>query len=145
MAAVVRTSEGSDDKGGAVEAQGEVPAVQPRAVLGASLRERSGLHEVTHVVEGGPAQRAGLLVGDELAAVDGFRSEVRARLSRTQPGQLVRVTLFRMDELLEVPVAMAAAPADTVTLHPLAAAGAQQRALREQWLGARWPETPGAV
>jgi predicted metalloprotease with PDZ domain len=146
LGVVVRPSEGADDKGSALEDAHEVAAAQqPRAVLGASLRERSGLCEVTHVVEGGPAQRAGLLVGDEIAALDGFRSEVRARLSRGLPGQLVRLSLFRMDELLELPVTLAAAPADTVTLHPAPAASPKQRALREQWLGGRWPEGPGGA
>jgi predicted metalloprotease with PDZ domain len=141
LEAMVRPAEGSDDKGSASEDAPELsPAQQPRAVLGASLRERAGLCEVTHVVEGGAAQRAGLLVGDEIAALDGFRSEVRARLSRGQPGQLVRLSLFRMDELLEITVALAATPADTVTLHPVPLASPRLRALREQWLGGRWPE-----
>ncbi len=145
LVAAVRPADGSDDKGRAVADAADLAAPGARAVLGASLRERAGLQEVTHVVEGGPAQQAGLLVGDELAALDGFRSEVRARLSRMLPGQVVRAAVFRMDELLELPVTMAAAPADTVTLHPTTAVSPQQRALREQWLGARWPEEPGAL
>jgi predicted metalloprotease with PDZ domain len=77
---------------------------------------------------------------DELVALDGFRSELKPRLGRAQPGQTVRLTIFRMDELMEVGVQLATAPRDTVTLTPDAKAGPEQRALRERWLGAKWPD-----
>jgi hypothetical protein len=41
--------------------------------------------------------------------------------------------------LLEVPVALGAAPRDTVTLVPNPAASAGQLALRQEWLGEAWP------
>jgi len=51
----------------------------------------------------------------------------------------VRLTFFRMDELLETSAQLAAAPRDTVTLAPSTASGAEEQTLREQWLGTRWP------
>jgi predicted metalloprotease with PDZ domain len=138
LLAVLRAARSGDDKGGA-EAQPFEPSEATRAWLGASLRDRSGSLEVAAVVEGSPAQKAGLGGGDEVVAVDGFRGDLKSRLARAQAGQTVRLTFFRMDELLETSAQLAAAPRDTVTLAPSTASGAEEQTLREQWLGTRWP------
>ena len=114
-------------------------AAAPRPWLGASLRDRAGALEIASVVEGSPAQKAGLGGGDEVIALDGIRGDLKARLGRAQPGQTVRMTIFRMDELLEVPVQLGQAPRDTVTFAPSPASGEAEFKLREQWLGASWP------
>jgi predicted metalloprotease with PDZ domain len=143
LKAVLHAARNSDDKGGAEEDPAEAPdsatQTQTRAWLGAALRDRSGVLEVTSVAEGSPAQQIGLAAGDELVACDGFRSELKARLSRAQPGQTVRLSLFRMDELLEVPVQLAPAPRDTVTIVQDGKPPPELHALREKWLGAVWP------
>jgi len=141
LKAVLRPAAGSDDKGGAEEDPDEVPEPPPqaRSWLGAVLREKPAGLEVASVAEGSPAQKSGLAAGDELIAADGFRSELKQRLQRAQPGQSVRLSLFRMDELLEVSVPLAAAPRDTVTFVPDEQASPGQLLLRESWLGANWP------
>jgi predicted metalloprotease with PDZ domain len=103
------------------------------------LREKSGGLEVASVAEGSPAQAAGIAAGDELLAMDGFRVDLKQRLGRAQPGQAVRLSLFRMDELLDVPVQLALAPNDTVTFVTDPKATPAQLAARGRWLGARWP------
>jgi predicted metalloprotease with PDZ domain len=138
LKAIQRAATGADDKGGAGKEPPD-PAAAPRAWLGATLRDKAGGQEVTTVAEGSPAQGAGLAAGDELIALDGFRSELKQRLGRVQPGQTVRLSLFRMDELMEVPVQMVPAPRDTVTFAPDEKAFPEARALREKWLGAKWP------
>ena len=72
--------------------------------------------------------------------MDGFRADLKQRLARAQPGQTVRLALFRMDELVDVSVQLAAAPRDTVTFIPDPRAKPEQLAARDKWLGARWPE-----
>jgi PDZ domain/Aspartyl protease len=58
-----------------------------------------GAFEVLHVVDGGPAQRAGLTKGDRVTAVDGRPArelhlpELRDRLAREAPGQAVTLGL----------------------------------------------------
>jgi predicted metalloprotease with PDZ domain len=141
LKAIQHAASGADDKGGAEEDPEDAadPAASTRGWLGAALREKGFGLEVTSVAEGSPAQLSGLAAGDELVAMDGFRSDLKQRLGRAQAGQTVRLSLFRMDELLEVAVQLAPAPRDTVTFVPNEKAGPEQLALRERWLGAKWP------
>jgi predicted metalloprotease with PDZ domain len=141
LRAVLHGARAADDKGAVKAASAEAldSATPTRGWLGATLRDRSGPLEVTAVAEGSPAQLNGLAAGDELVACDGFRSDLKSRLARAQPGQTVRLSLFRMDELLEVAVQLASAPRDTVTLTPAENPSAAALALREKWLGASWP------
>ena len=140
LRAALQPAKNADDKGGAAEEAPEPP--QLRGWLGAALREKSGALEVTSVAEGGPAQLVGIAAGDELIAADGFRADLKQRLARAQPGQTVRLSLFRMDELLEVAVQLASPPRDTVTIARLPNATPDQRALREKWLGGTWGQSP---
>jgi predicted metalloprotease with PDZ domain len=52
---------------------------------------------------------------------------------------VVRVSLFRLDELIEAKVVLGHAPRDTAVFVPDPAAGAQQKELRRAWLGEAWP------
>ncbi|HYY52008.1 MAG TPA: PDZ domain-containing protein [Myxococcales bacterium] len=139
---VTAPASGADDKGRAEADPGEVPAAdaRTRGWLGATLREKAGALEIASIAEGSPAQAAGLAAGDEIAAADGFRTDLKQRLGRTQPGQTLRLSIFRMDELLEVVLKVAAAPRDTVTFIPNPKATPDQLGARERWLGARWPD-----
>ena len=51
-------------------------------------------------------------------ASDAFRADLKQRIARAQPGQTIRLSLFRMDELLEVALQLAPAPRDTITIVP---------------------------
>ena len=141
LTVVQHAARNSEDKGDAEEDPTDAPdpAAQTRAFLGATLRDRSGALEVTAVAEGSPAQLCGLAAGDELVACDGFRADLKSRLSRAHPGQTVRLSLFRMDELLEVAVQLAPAPRDTVMFVPAGKPPPEIHTQREKWLGAVWP------
>jgi predicted metalloprotease with PDZ domain len=139
LSAVLHAARSSDDKGGAVDEPFQGPEARSRAWLGASLREKTGSLEIASVVDGSPAQKAALSGGDEVVAVDGFRGDLKSRLARALPGQSVRLSYFRMDELLETSAQLAAAPKDTVTFAPSKAAGEAEQKLREQWLSGSWP------
>jgi len=138
ISATLRPSRGGDDKGSVSDEPFEPEPVK-RAWLGASLRDRNGALEVASVGEGSPAQEAGLGGGDEVVALDGFRGDIKARLSRADPGQTVRLSFFRMDELLHREVRLREAPQDTVALAPSPAAGEAELRLRDAWLGGPWP------
>jgi predicted metalloprotease with PDZ domain len=141
--AMLRPSSGPDDKGGAQQTDRNGAAESgPRAWFGAQLKEKGGAFEVQSVTDGSPAQQAGIGAGDEIVALDGFRSELKQRLGRASPGQEIRVSLFRMDELLDVRVQLTPAPRDTAVLVPDPQAADQQKQLRATWLGSPWPDQP---
>lgn len=111
---------------------------QAPAWLGLSVK-RQGEHTlVASVRSDGPAYGAGVYADDELLALDGWRvneERLAARLAERAPGETVRLTLFRGDQLIQLPVSLAEAPPDALALVPVAApSGAQQRAYRS-WLG----------
>jgi predicted metalloprotease with PDZ domain len=109
------------------------------AWLGASLKNRRSRTVVTSVRSDGPAYTAGISADDELLALDGFRvddSSLSARLRERSPGDIVTLSLFRRDELLHVPVALAEAPYDTLKLQRIEQADALQEQLYQQWLRA---------
>jgi predicted metalloprotease with PDZ domain len=137
---LLHAAEGDSDKGSVEADPADAPTGESaRAWLGANLRERSGALEVNSVIDGSPAQRAGLAAGDEIVALDGLRSELKQRLARAPAQQPLRLSVFRLDELVEVQVALAPAPRDTLTIVPDPEATPAQRTLRQRWLGEDWP------
>jgi predicted metalloprotease with PDZ domain len=129
----LRASGGADDRGGAPRAEnGDVLA------LGAACRDREHGLELTSVLEGGPAQRAGLNPGDVLIAVDRLRvsgRNLRRRLARFESGERVTASVFRGDELLEVGLVLKPAPQDTCYLVSQGQAAPEALRRRQAWLG----------
>ncbi len=123
----------SDDRGAA-----QRPTGAEALTIGASYRERDGGLELTSLLDGGPAQRAGLNPGDVLMALDRLRvteRNLRRRLARFESAERVTASVFRGDELLEVGLVLQPAPLDTC--HLAAQEHAEPAALqrREAWLG----------
>jgi predicted metalloprotease with PDZ domain len=129
----LRAAAGGDDRGGTPRAlNGEVLA------LGAVCREREPGLELTSVIDGGPAQRAGLNPGDVLIAVDRLRvteRNLRRRLARFESGERITATAFRGDELLEVGLVLKPAPLDTCYLVAQEQAMPEAVRRRQAWLG----------
>jgi predicted metalloprotease with PDZ domain len=129
-----RAAVGPEDKGGTPRSpNGELLS------LGISFREHANGVELTAVVDGGAAQRAGLNPGDVLIAVDRLKvsdRNLKRRLARFEAGERITASVFRGDELLEVGLVMRAALLDTafLALDEQATAEAAQR--RGDWLGA---------
>lgn len=119
-----------------IEVEWHADASAPEAWLGVKLRTENGRARVSSAVSDGPAWAAGLTAGDELLALDGYRvteSNLNDRLRDFAPGATVRLTLFRRDELLEVPVTLAQRPATRATLKRSEESTAQQSAVFEDW------------
>jgi predicted metalloprotease with PDZ domain len=132
VALEMRVAAGPDDRGGTARAANGEPLA-----LGATTRDREHGLELVSVLDGGPAERAGLLAGDVLVAVDRLRVTSRnlaRRLGRFEAGERVTATVFRGDELIEVGLVLRPAPLDTCYLtlrEPEPAALERRRA----WLG----------
>ncbi|WP_322511144.1 M61 family metallopeptidase [Chloroflexus sp.] len=114
------------------------PDGQPPAWLGINWRKQGERLLVAAVRSDGPAYEAGVYADDELIAFDGWRvneERLNQRLLERRPGDTVRLTVFRGDALLEVPVTLAAAPYDMLSLAPVATPTAEQERMRAAWLG----------
>ncbi|HMP42093.1 MAG TPA: PDZ domain-containing protein [Roseiflexaceae bacterium] len=104
---------------------------------GMRLKSEHGKLKVALVRADGPAYQAGIYAGDELVALDGIRideARLAARIGERKPADRVRLTLFRRDDLLDVELTLAEAPADRLDLVVGDDASDQQRALYAGWL-----------
>lgn len=129
----LRPATGDGDKGGKPAGDSGGPPVW----LGLRLAEE-GEPKVALVLEGGPAERAGLSASDVLVAVDGLRvtrANLDKRLAGCRPGEPLRLHAFRRDELLELTLIPAAPPADTAYLTLDDAATPEVHERRQGWLG----------
>jgi predicted metalloprotease with PDZ domain len=129
----MRAASGTEDRGGTPRAgTGEL------LTLGVTVREREHGLELTSVLDGGAAERAGLNPGDVLIAIDRLRVTSRnlaRRLGRFESGERVTASVFRGDELLEVGIVLKAAPLDTCYLVVRDQADPKAAERRRAWLG----------
>ena len=130
----LRCTEGAADAGGTPPKRGN----QARSWLGLRTRTVNGSIRISHVLDGGSAQAAGLCADDELLALDGLRLNAEAFDAVTgtlEPGRSVELHVFRRDELLRIGVEVAEAPKDSCYLAFDADAGEAAVARRRAWLG----------
>jgi predicted metalloprotease with PDZ domain len=134
-----RTAQSLDDKGGTPPRRNgeEVRS----GWLGAEIPP-GGKLTVRTVREGGPAWRAGLYAEDEILAESGFRVDRAAlwdRMRQVGPGGVLRFTVFRRDELVEVEVVLGQPPAEVAWLEPVEDPSQAQQAAFRAWTGAALP------
>ena len=105
--------------------------------LGAKVgNDANGDARLTHVLDGGAAQAAGLSAGDVVIAVDGLRvtgNTLEKRLRRYAIGESVALTTFRRDELRSVQITLQAMSAQTCLLS-LRDTPIDAKARRNAWL-----------
>jgi len=102
--------------------------------LGAEATSRGGRLVVDRVPRGTPAMAAGLNVGDEIVAIDGWRVGDPGAVGRWRPGDEVDLTIARRDRLRRLPVTLGEAPeaAWVIEIDPDATPAAARR--RAAWL-----------
>ena len=94
-------------------------AADRSVTLGVRTGSEGGNLRVTHVLDGGAAQKAGLAAGDVVIAMDGLRvtpDNFDKQLSRYRPGETVALHTFRRDELHVIELTLAAAKPDAWSL-----------------------------
>ncbi|MBI4565559.1 MAG: M61 family metallopeptidase [Planctomycetes bacterium] len=92
---------------------------------------------VTSVLEGGPAWRDGLCVGDELLAVDGLRADARNwgdLVANRKDGEKIRLTVFRRGMLKDVLVTLERRSESAIKLAKIDAPSEAQERAFERWL-----------
>ncbi len=130
----LRSAESSSDKGGKRARSKNTSGL---AMLGIRARAENGDTAVTHVLEGGAAQEAGVAAGDVIVAVEGLRpgqAGLDSVLAKRRAGERLTIHAFRRDELMSFEVRLKRAEADTCVLAE--SPGARGRLL-ERWLGTR--------
>jgi predicted metalloprotease with PDZ domain len=99
-------------------------------------------NKVTGVFDQRPAHVAGLSPGDEIIALDGFRTtseaDIRSLAGARRAGDTVAVTVFRRHRLLELSVVLAPAPPTRYEIAGVAEAG-PAAARFQAWLGEPHP------
>lgn len=131
-----RAASGDSDRGGK-EANA---ASLLKSYLGASLKLEGSQLKVLSVRRDSPADRGGLCPGDELVAIDGLKapastSKASEMLHRFEPGQLVKLTVFRREELHSVDLVASPPKLDTAVVRPLESASDEQKRLLTGLLG----------
>jgi predicted metalloprotease with PDZ domain len=118
---------------------------RPMPWIGANLAQEGERLRVTEALEGSPATAAGVNPGDQIVALDGFRVDKEAftdRLGARRPGDVVRLTLFRRDELLELPVRLGSTADDAapkkIEIAMAENPPAEAREAYRAWLGEEW-------
>jgi predicted metalloprotease with PDZ domain len=112
----------------------------PGAWLGLAVTNDAGRLVVTGVRRETPGFAAGLNVGDEILAIDGYRvgpADWDRRLGLRRAGETATLLVARRERLTELGVTFAAPPAPAWELSASDKARADQTAHLEAWLGAR--------
>ncbi len=128
----LRTATSISDPGGAPKGR-SIPVW-----LGIRIAEKAGRLMVTHVLENGPGQNAGVSAGDELLAMNDIRLSAKSMekfLRRMEAGDKVKLNVFREDILLGLPLVLETGPEDCCQLALDKTADEAARAARAAWLG----------
>jgi predicted metalloprotease with PDZ domain len=107
-----------------------------KAALGARTSASAEGVKLTHVLDHGGAQAAGLSAGDVIIAIDGLKATttlLEAALSRRKVGQRLHIHAFRRDELITREVELGHAEV-TAELENIEGAGSLAARLRGAWL-----------
>ena len=110
---------------------------EPGPWLGATLVEQDGGTVFKSVVNGGPAEKAGIAPGDIAIAMDGLRltaANCDRRLRTYRDKDKLELVVFRGDELITTKIRLEEAPQDTCYLDLDKDADAEALARQAAWL-----------
>ena len=128
-----RQAKGPNDASGLPSSKSE-----PSLDLGVRFRRHPAGLELMAVVDGGPAERAGMNPGDVVIAIGGLRiveSNLAKRLVRLESGETVAMTAFRGDELMEFSVMLVEGDRNTCVLETVQKPKTAVLERRKAWLG----------
>jgi len=113
--------------------------ISAQEYIGAALAQEGDRLMVRNVIAGSAAYEQGLNAGDQIVALDGARASldfVLARLSEKKPGDVVRLTIFRFDDLRLLDVKIGARKTGNYRIVSLADPTNQQKQIYQAWLAA---------
>src|SRR5207249_7466183 len=119
---------------------GEMIAQPERPFLGAYLEQTGDRLVVTSVRIGTPAYEQGLNARDQIVALDGARvnkDSFEARVAEKKPGETVRITVFRFDDLHTFEIRLGSRTDVPYRIVQLANSSDEQKQLYRAWLNTR--------
>src|SRR5439155_17777104 len=114
-----------------------------RPYAGLNLADRNGGAVVRSVLSDGPAHAAGVMLGDEIVAVNGRRvsaSQFDEWIGLLQPGDAVTLYIIRRDELRTVAFKLAGKPNGRWKVSRMKDPTDSQKAAYQSWLHQEWPK-----
>ena len=111
-----------------------VPAT---SYLGATLEDSGEFVSVTDVRAGSPAYEQGLNAKDQIIAIDGERANTQrllALLKSKKPGDVVRLTVFRNDDVRTLDIKLGSRIAVDYRIWQLPNRSEQQKRIYDSWL-----------
>jgi predicted metalloprotease with PDZ domain len=114
-----------------------------RAWLGVQAAEQGDRTVIRQVVAGSPAYDAGVNIGDEVLALNGYRvrsNDLVQRVTEMRPGEKVRLSVFREDELREFTIELRAQDVPSYKVTKVEKPTALQKRILESWLNAKWDD-----
>ncbi|MGB6648301.1 MAG: PDZ domain-containing protein [Bacteroidota bacterium] len=114
-----------------------------RPWLGLEASDREGRSKVVSVVAGSPAHRAGVNVGDELLAFNGYEvksDELVERVNQMTYGDEARLVVFRSRRLKTFVFALDVPEPPTYNVKLVPDPTDLQKSIFSAWLGAEWKE-----
>jgi predicted metalloprotease with PDZ domain len=124
-----------------LDVTGTADAAQPGASpvgFGADTAQQGERLMITRVRAGSPAYEQGLNAGDQIVAVDNMRATrdfLLARLTEKKPGDTVRMTVFRFDDLRSIEIKLGANEGAPYRIVPLAQPTDEQKKNYQAWIG----------
>ena len=110
-----------------------------QAFLGGTLAETDGKLTIRGVPADTPAYQFGLNVNDQIVAIDGNRASqtfLQSHLNSKKPGDKVKLTIFRFDELREIEVTLGARAKSDYKIVPVENPTDKQKRLYREYLKA---------
>ena len=109
------------------------------AYLGANLSQQGERLTITSVPAATPAFEQGLNANDQIIAVDGVRASqtfLQSYLGEKRPGDKIRLTVFRFDDLRDIEITLGATGPQNYKIVALANPTPEQKRLYQSYLGA---------
>ncbi|MEL6344537.1 MAG: PDZ domain-containing protein [Myxococcota bacterium] len=131
-----RPAESAKDRGGSAS-KTSIDALRSRGSLLIKAKSADGGSKITHVLDGGGGQDAGLSAGDVVIALDGLKcgGGLIEKLAERSPGETVTLHAFRRGVLMTFEATLKPPPDTVVYLELLDDADEAALARRNAWLG----------
>ena len=120
-----------------IEQVNQVGDIIRSSYLGAELEDSGEFVSVKNVRAGSPAYEQGLNAKDLIIAIDGERANTKrfiALLGSKRPGDVIRLTVFRNDDLRTLDIQLGSRIAADFQIVQLPARSEQQRRIYDSWM-----------